>query len=48
MRGAGAVCGRADSVPASCRRTSSRRSEHSGSGRETDSEEGGKDLGRTG
>lgn len=48
VRGAGAVCVRADSVPASCRRVSSSRSEHSGAGRDTDSEEGGKDPGRLG
>lgn len=47
VRGAGVVV-RADSVPASCRRASSRRSEQSGAGRDTDSEEGGEDPGRTG
>lgn len=48
VRGARAVCVREDSVPASCRRASSSRAEHSGAVRDTDSEEGGKDPGRLG
>ncbi|KAK2098383.1 hypothetical protein P7K49_023834, partial [Saguinus oedipus] len=42
-------CGRAraDPVPASCRRASSPRSLHPGAGQDRESEEGGKNRGRT-